>query len=198
MLPGPPGTLAAGSLPEVTDDWGFRLGRSLTRASPVTAGAYHQLRRPALRRWPATLACRASFVPLPLTHPDEHPWVSGCTALPTHPRSRSSSWQEAIGRSPPFSTLTSPTWFGESRVRGASGFAADMAVLQLVLWVEHSRGNWRHGLPMRPWLLLVVSSCRVVSVRITPGLEFPQGFEGPRAWGLEVVWLQCCFCCTVL
>ena len=65
------------------------------------------------------MACRASCVPLPLTHPDEHPWVSGCTALPTHPRSRSSSRQEGVGQSPPFSTLTAPIWFGESRVRGA-------------------------------------------------------------------------------
>ena len=46
VLSGPPGTLAAGV--EVTNDWGFRLGRRLTRASLVTVGAYHQLRRAAL------------------------------------------------------------------------------------------------------------------------------------------------------
>ena len=65
------------------------------------------------------LTCHASCVPLALTHPNEHPGVSGCTALPTHPRSRPSSWQEAEGRSPPSSTPTAPAWLGGSRVKGA-------------------------------------------------------------------------------
>ena len=157
----------------------------MTRASPATAGAaYHQLRRPALRRWPATLACRASFVPLPLTHPDEHPWVSGCTALPTHPRSRSSSRQEGVGQSPPFSTLTAPIWFGESRVRGAKYLPRIWLSCSCCCGRGTPGGIGGTGLPICPWLHWLSHSCRVVSARATPGLEFPPGVEAPQGLGV--------------
>ena len=136
------------------------------------------------------MACRASCVPLPLTHPDEHPWVSGCTALPTHPRSRSSSRQEGVGQSPPFSTLTAPIWFGESRVRGAKYLPRIWLSCSCCCGRGTPGGIGGTGLPICPWLHWLSHSCRVVSARATPGLEFPPGVEAPQ--GLGVVLLSGC------
>ena len=136
------------------------------------------------------MACRASCVPLPLTHPDEHPWVSGCTALPTHPRSRSSSRQEGVGQSPPFSTPTAPIWFGESRVRGAKYLPRIWLSCSCCCGRGTPGGIGGTGLPICPWLHWLSHSCKVVSARATPGLEFPPGLEAPQ--GLGVVLLSGC------
>ena len=111
------------------------------------------------------MACRASCVPLPLTHPDEHPWVSGCTALPTHPRSRSSSRQEGVGQSPPFSTLTAPIWFGESRVRGAKYLPRIWLSCSCCCGRGTPGGIGGTGLPICPWLHWLSHSCGIVSAR---------------------------------